>query len=146
MAKVTVGTISHGTMRNEDLIPCFLDELTSLDKDAAGKIEIDFPEYESAEEDDEFWEETASWMLEALFDALNEHAPAFCYFGALEGDGSDYGFWPMLDAAEEESFKVNDLGEVPDDYIGNVLQVSDHGNATLYYAENGKFTEEWSIV
>jgi hypothetical protein len=34
----------------------------------------------------------------------------------------------------------------PDDYQGEWLHVSDHGNATLYVRENGKDTEIWSVV
>jgi len=30
-------------------------------------------------------------------DALNEYAPDGYYFGAIEGDGSDFGFWAIED-------------------------------------------------
>ena len=148
--KVSIGTVSHGTMRPEDLIPDFLWELEHLNKDAAEKIETDYPEYTDAEEDSDFWDEDATYMLEALFDALNEQAPAFCYFGATEGDGSDYGFWPNLEAAEEESLKVSDLSEIPPRYCGHVLHVNDHGNITLYWKASTSprvpLKEIWAIV
>jgi len=40
----------------------------------------------------------AEWLAEyaiSLTDALNEHAPDGFMFGAHEGDGSDFGFWPI---------------------------------------------------
>ena len=34
-----------------------------------------------------------SEIVNDLMDALNEYAPDGYYFGAIEGDGSDFGFW-----------------------------------------------------
>lgn len=88
--KADIGTISHGTMRPEDLIPAFASELENLD---------DLNEYKDLiKEANEFsdWDsEDAIWLLDSLFDALDDYAPADCYFGANEGDGADYGFWPV---------------------------------------------------
>jgi len=55
------------------------------------------PAYVSDEGDDsEWWDsEDAHWYLEGLFDALNDLAPEGYYFGSHEGNGSDYGFWPI---------------------------------------------------
>ena len=156
----TIGTISHGTLRSEDLIPAFLDE---LDDETAATIIAEYPEYEAASEDEdhEFWtSEEASWMVDALFDALNDVAPPFCYFGANEGDGSDYGFWPSLESAREDEdvLQVSDLAEVPDDATGYVMLVNDHGNVTLYEVQipaigkhgfrraRNDLREVWSLV
>jgi hypothetical protein len=80
--------LSSGTMRPEDLIPCFESALES-----AG---IPFPTYEPAETDDGgVDQEEESWHLETLFDLLAEHAPEGCTFGANEGDGACYGFWTV---------------------------------------------------
>ena len=45
----------------------------------------------------DYWLEQASEDTHMLFDILDSVAPEGCYFGALEGDGSCYGFWPCED-------------------------------------------------
>lgn len=87
------GTVSHGTMRNEDLIPCFADVLFSLPKGTAhfGGLICD------ASSVTDYQSEDSALILEMLFDALDYMAPEGYYFGAHPGDGSDYGFWPVDD-------------------------------------------------
>jgi hypothetical protein len=103
MKKASIGTISHATMRSEDLIPSFMGEIERLDPKRAKEIE------EKEENKDVFeWLENieneepehASEFVHELFDVLNEYAPEYCYFGAHQGDDSDYGFWPSLDCIE----------------------------------------------
>lgn len=94
--KPSIGSISHGTMRPEDLIPCFAAELEACVKSSGahtGRTNL----YLEAREITDFDSEEASEVLSDLFDALNEYAPEGTYFGAHEGDGSDYGFWPVED-------------------------------------------------
>lgn len=79
------GTVSHGTMREEDLIPAFTDVLGVLDPLAAAYVHR-ICEPEEGSNDPEF-------VLEELFDQLDEWAPEGYYFGAHPGDGSDFGFW-----------------------------------------------------
>ena len=45
----------------------------------------------------DYWMEQASDDTRELFDILDSIAPEGCYFGAHEGDGSLYGFWPCDD-------------------------------------------------
>ena len=45
----------------------------------------------------DYWTEQATEDTMTLFDILDSIAPEGCYFGALEGDGSCYGFWPCED-------------------------------------------------
>jgi len=87
-----IGTVSHGTMRDEDLIPTFLDTLESTEtrERLIGEFRTVVDALDAGEDLDT---EDAGYLTEALFDALGEEAPAGAYFGALEGDGSDYGFW-----------------------------------------------------
>ena len=84
------GTVSHGTMRNADLIPCFASLLKELDTDG----------YYSGLTDDadnmkDFESDKAYCLLDSLWDSLADYAPAGYYFGAHPGDGSDYGFWAV---------------------------------------------------
>jgi hypothetical protein len=99
--------------------------------------------------DDYFESEDATYDLnEDLFNELNrlcEDIP-YCYFGASEGDGSDYGFWISLHDYDFEGLKVSDLSEIPDDYEGEFLVINDHGNTSLYNRWNGENTNVWSIV
>jgi hypothetical protein len=95
------GTVSHGTMRPQDLIPAFLDCLADVWPEAyEGYMVCPFPpvpSYVTDEGDDSEWwtSDDAGYLLESLFDQLNEAAPEGYYFGAHEGDGSDYGFWTI---------------------------------------------------
>jgi hypothetical protein len=111
-------------------------------------------------DDDPWWdsEDCSEFLNCTLWDALNEYAPPYCYFGAHEGDGSDYGFWPswdyIEDCAHDGSIKrVSDLSEVPDDYTGDVCIVNDHGNMTVghhtadsCFSEGAVFKAYWDTV
>jgi hypothetical protein len=143
MGKYTIGSISHGTMRPEDLIPEFIYTLKQLDTEKRYARLI-----EEAEAITDFDSDEASEILnEDLFNALNEFAPPYFYFGSHPGDGSDYGFWLSEDCLVDfDGLKVNDTSEVPEDYVGEVIHVNDHGNTTLYVADGGKLTEIWAIV
>lgn len=158
--KATIGTVSSGTRRAEDLIDAFSDELMCLDPDAARRILEDYPEYVDAIHDQDAMDafcdsEALSWMVDAYFDALNDCAPAYCYFGAWVWDGADYGFWPTLRDLEDDArygvdvIKVRDLGEIPNSFVGDyAMVVSDYGNVTLYERTPTQhiWSEVWSIV
>ena len=152
-----VGSISSGTMRTEDLIPDFLWELKRLAManknqshlDLVAEIQSRIDAGENDENDNPYWDsDDASYDLnDSLFDALNEYALPYFYFGSHPGDGSDYGFWLSDELEFEfEGLKVEDTSEVPDDYKGEVLYVNDHGNMTLFSANKGELTEIWGIV
>ena len=99
-------SVSHGTLRNQDLIPAFLEAVLQLDPDTPmALINTTMPEElrEAPQDNDdhEWWyTETAYWVLEQLDDVLNDYAPDGYYFGAHEGDGSDFGFWKIIDEEE----------------------------------------------
>ena len=91
-----VGSLSHGTMRTQDLLPEFLDairdtaEYAQLIAQPFGVI----PAHAIDDDLNEWWHsEDASFVVDELFDVLDSYAPDGYYFGAHPGDGSDYGFW-----------------------------------------------------
>jgi len=147
----TFGSISSGTMLPEDLIPCFSSELAAILREQGAEANREHVKLvREADALEDYEGEEADGILEELFDALNEYAPAYGYFGAHPGDGADYGFWLSEDweqcALDSGALKVNDLADVPADYSGEVIEVNDHGNVTLYAADHGKLTEVWSVV
>lgn len=174
MIHASFGSISHGTMREEDLIPDFAHELEyHVQRNAAewcsdeGRAQRDSflslvnearDLLETDEETGNYTDrEGASDVLESLFDSLQTFAPPYAYFGSHPGDGSDFGFW-LSESFEEEfdGLKVNDLSEIPADFVDSVkaqhvnneiLVVNDHGNSTLYYMDaQGELHEVWSII
>lgn len=132
--KATIGSISHGTLRSVDLLEAFADELDRFEPDhdltaeARAVLTLMNAGWTRLESLDETHE-----LVDALQDALSEHAPPYCYFGTHEGDGSDFGFWPSMDAIEELP-KVSDPSEV--EAMGeDCVYVNDHGNVTVYGAD-----------
>lgn len=92
--KAQIGTVSYGTLRPEDLIPAFFYELEALAPDKALAL---FNAHGCIDANDGYDTEDADYLLEDLFEALDDLAPEGCYFGAIEGDGADFGFWPCDD-------------------------------------------------
>lgn len=95
------GSISDGTLRAVDLIPCFLDELDRVAPAAyAQLIALPFPLVPAWVDDEgptsEWWEgEEAADVLRILFDALEENAPEGFMFGAHPDDGASFGWWEL---------------------------------------------------
>jgi hypothetical protein len=88
-----VGTVIHGTLRPEDLIPAFAYEL-NLCHGREGRNMLHLELLDAAEFFENSTDEEQHYLLQELMEALNTYAPMDCYFGAHQGDGSDFGFWP----------------------------------------------------
>jgi hypothetical protein len=113
MRYASPGTVSHGTLRTADLIPAFTSALDTLndrncytnDGDELALVALStratdlLASIERAQAADEHYydSDAADEDLSTLIDILGEYAPAGHYFGAHEGDGSDFGFWPCDD-------------------------------------------------
>jgi len=148
---IKIGTVSIGTMLVEDLVDTFAAELELLGGKETDIIKEAY-NYDFSGSGDE--DEVAVGILEVLMDDLNDIAPPFMYFGASEGDGSDFGFWPDFDALEmavidKEVLKLDAGSEIPEGYVGDIMFVNDHGNVTMGYVSGcsgQKFKEIWSCV
>jgi hypothetical protein len=149
MRNAIVGSISHGTMKTEDLISRFCDEIAYQDG-APSSLTLAclwWQDETPAEEDEEDHQERGDFLVERLVDDLNRRAPAYCYFGAHEGDGADYGYW-LSSEALEEAIEQSEPGDESGEYVnvddGVRIVVSDHGNVSVYNLSDG--TEVLSIV
>lgn len=100
-----VGSICSDITTVENLLIRFADELEQLVKAQPKRAlqgqrrwfkklirEARTVDHDTQEADD---------VLADLFGALEEFAPPYCTFGAHEGDGADYGFWPCQDTFQE---------------------------------------------
>lgn len=145
---LSIGTISHGTLRSEDLAFAILDSLKSQGFDMESTLANELAAIATSEGRDEEhdWE-----VIHDGIDALNEFVPPFCYVGTHEGDGSDLGVWiseyAIQDAIHDGEVKTiadpSELDDIRDD-CDFALFANDHGNMTLFDAE----TQEtiWSVV
>ena len=100
MEKIQMGTVISGTLRNEDLLNAFIDELEWLRESSPEQI----PTHMKLKQDAKviqtdltigyrYGDVFLSEIVNELQDALNEYAPDGMYFGTLEGDGADFGWW-----------------------------------------------------
>lgn len=126
-SKVNIGTLIHGTLNETDLLTAFATELSRVSD--VGYEDLRREAYREAGNPTE----NVSEVISDLIDALNEYAPAHTYFGTLEGDGSDFGFWPDADSFED----CRIVGTPTDSEISMDLDceiyihINDHGNVTV---------------
>jgi len=166
----SLGTVSHGTLRTEDLLEAFTAEIDwqirrdsafwakPENKEAVVSLRRTQDEATTCWKDGELnpeQEDLAQELVnETLPDLLTQHfAAPYCYFGTHPGDGSDFGFWPedMESIKEQVGFASSVNHEYPDDnFRGEWLHINERGNCTLYVREatlNGpKDREIWSVV
>lgn len=92
--------------------------------------------------------EMLDWAADAAIDWLNDQEQRPFLYWANEGEANAFGLWPNVEGAREDvGFVSSRNQEYPaDDYEGEWLHVSDHGNATLYMRTNGQDSEVWSVV
>ena len=153
----TLDSISHGTLRTEDLLESFLSELewqlqrngdyfclpeNFTERDRLNNLVVESQDCwnEDGNDIDPKKEAQAEELInESLPDALQTFAPPYCYFGAHCGDGADFGYWPCMEEIDElptvaDSDAARELGE-------DCKSVNDHGNVTVYGADGSVLLE-----
>jgi len=148
----TIGSVSTGTLRTEDLLEAFASELEDhvrANKRCHGlglpaKRRLIREAYAIDPESDE-----ADDVLADLQEALNDFAPPYTYFGTLEGDGADFGFWPEPSLGVQDALAPRlEAGEpTPEGFRGDCVLINDHGNMTVGHVNGrGKFVAYWACV
>ena len=103
------------------MIPAFLSLLEQLDEnnehaDVRAEIGMRVSEAIGTDGHDYWVSDIAQEDLDTLFDLLDSYSPEGAYFGANEGDGASFGFWPCEDDPEDESddyeFILDDAGNL----------------------------------
>ena len=122
---ISIGTLISGTLQPEALRYTFARELrrvgvltnhVALLRSAYFENLTDHPE-------------GAADIVNDLIDALNEYAPSHTYFGAIEGDGSDFGWWGVTEY-DCETVRIDDENVI--DIECNIhIHTHDHGNTTV---------------
>lgn len=110
--QIEAGTVIAGTLRDEDLLEVFASELETVCRLRQKHLRLRTPLgiayddwsrviahkkliFDARALTDESVEDIdmASEIVNELMDALSEYAPEGMYFGTLEGDGADFGWW-----------------------------------------------------
>jgi hypothetical protein len=134
MMEFQLGSISSGTLRNQDLIPAMYSTLKQLGELNRLPSQDAFKYAEYYNEDSMYW--ATNFALEdfdTLAYALNDCCPAYVVFGANEGDGADFGFWPDIDRINEDianaEYHNGDDILLLEEMV--LVTVNDHGNVTV---------------
>jgi len=183
---LALGSYSSGTRRPEDLIPVFLDvaEGLKLSRQDRQTIRVTRQRFTKACDDGpdaraaigtpaegNYWDIGADEDCSTLFDLLNSYCPDYCYFGALPGDGADYGVWVVEDllsdrhqgsydgfvwrsAESPREHRQHDRALPPDGSTWHTftkqyphwLHVNERGNTMLYRRAGQRWVEVWSVV
>jgi hypothetical protein len=120
-----LGTISHGTLQPEDLIPAYISALEGVDPVNAKEMQEEYDSVRFPDPDEENNENEADYAdtvdrqefidrlcHERLPDELQKYAPPYTYVGSHPGDGSDIGVWVNDDAIREDlEFESDYAGE-----------------------------------
>jgi len=151
------GSISEGTLRESDLVLTFADYLADFLNDDDWRAwknahMADVPAQVWNDSSHEYWSsEDAGWLLEELYDALDECCAdiPYMHFGADDGDPACFGFWFSSQSFEEDcqcgiTLKAADLSpkailtalaehkHATAEDVQYLAILTDHGNLTLY--------------
>jgi hypothetical protein len=103
---IPFGTLIHGTLQEEDLIPAFLDAIAAVNPVEAAELRMNYA--------DEIKRADPEFCWEKLVDTVNRYAPPFTFFGGHPGNASDFGIWPNDEQIRET------LEEKPEELVAVV--------------------------
>lgn len=147
MTFASFGSVSTGTLLTDDLAESFLWELKHYHHPKYKALQAEWDRIGETENDEEREELESEFVNEDLTDVMSDLCKPYMYFGTLEGDGADFGFWLDWGSLQEsDALRVSDLSEVPTGYTGEVIHVNDHGNTSLYSCVRGRLREIWAVV
>ena len=131
----TLGSVSSGTLRAEDLLPVFAAIMRQF-LTVNGHASLYVERAETIVRNEFYDMELADELVGKLMDGIQGYCPPFVFFGAHPGDGADFGFWPDWEALDQamfqkygESLILDVRGEETLDTT--IIQVRDHGNVTV---------------
>jgi hypothetical protein len=147
--KPVMGEVCSGTLRPQDLLRMFADELQWVAPHGNSALVAKAKTTADAMDriDSTDGPDLSSDIIRDLEDKLNEQSTDYLYFGASIGDSASFGWFPdMYSINELPSYQ--DTGEARDArYIGDFRVVSDHGNVTVWRrGGNGRITYVLGIV
>ena len=169
--QIQLGTVIEGTLKNEDLLEAFSYELDAIRTNSKGqtyhyKLVFDAQNRWYRDDGSDEREDEIPDLINELIDAINEYRLPYTYFGTLEGDGADFGWWIDFDnlnesvresesitqdlrssdrLSDEESW-IQECDCQENDCIGKhgfIVHVNDHGNVTIL-DHNRK--DVWAVV
>ena len=167
--QIQLGTVIEGTLKNEDLLEAFSYELDAIRTNSKGqtyhyKLVFDAQNRWYRDDGSDEREDDIPELINELIDAINEYRLPYTYFGTLEGDGADFGWWIDFDNMNEsinesttkdlratgtlndEESWIQECSCQENDCIGKhgfIVHVNDHGNVTLM-DHNRK--DAWAVV
>ena len=138
----TLGSVSTGTLRAEDLLPAFANKLQELGGEGMTLLNEAYHFLENVLDfQDPYDVEYPGILAHDLVEELSGRCPPFVYFGAHPGDGADFGFWPDMERLQETltaatvghtlTLPRNGEWEWQLEDEGVIVNTNDHGNVTV---------------
>jgi len=158
-----LGVLSEGTLRVEDIAPELLDAIGALTLSRADRQQINNLRREWQLLDGVDSEDTApgdgssmtvgeqrDFILDDLYQLGETYVPDYCYLGSADGDGACIGVWVSWDSVESDRIgRYAEIASSREQATGEqrfALEVSDHGNATLWRRSGRTWREVWAVV
>ena len=133
---ITLGSISTGTLRTEDLLNAVIGEVEYLFGSSASMDKTIKKAYKSAKAITDFDSDDAGYALDELIDALQYLAPPHVAFGMHPGDGADLGWWGGdFDGCDKTNIGWTRSHSLERTFIDTdcklLVEINDHGNTTV---------------